>query len=348
MEVVVKSVSYDNGKLVIIDQTALPNSEVYLEINDLKDAIEAIRLLKVRGAPAIGIFGAYAFVLAIKGLESLESRDEIKNEARKIADELISVRPTAVNLSYAVERVFKVFDGVLSSNGSSSEAIARAEEEAMLIHQEDIQASLDIGENVLRFFERNSGMLRILTHCNTGALATGGLGTALYAIRRLYDEGWVEHVYVSETRPLLQGARLTCWELEKYEIPYSLIVDSASAHFMKAGKINAVIVGADRVAANCDTANKIGTYSHALAAKNHNIPFLVVCPESTLDPATPDGKNIEIEMRSGSEVAYIGGVKITANEEKCINPAFDVTPAEYITAVITEKRIIEPNRKRCL
>jgi methylthioribose-1-phosphate isomerase len=338
MELLVRPVYFESDTLFVLDQTLLPDGEVYLEIRDLEQAVSAIKELKVRGAPAIGVAAAYSFLLGIKDYLDL-SGDAFLKKAKEVKEILESARPTAVNLFWSVQRMYSKLEHLLKAGEDAFKIYSALKDEADSIFKEDLEASLRIFENFLSLVPENIA-LSVLTHCNTGALATAGLGTALGVIRALYERGKLKFVYATETRPLFQGARLTAWELEKYGIPYNVITDSSAAYVLFQRKIDAIIVGADRVAANYDTANKIGTLSLALAAAYYKIPFFVVCPETTFDPSTRNGQEIQIELRSGTEIGVIAGKKIVPDPEKCFNPAFDVTPASLITAIITDKRII--------
>lgn len=331
MKRLITPVRYQGDSLEILDQTLLPEQEKYIQLDGLDRVVDAIKELRVRGAPAIGIAAAYGYIIGLKnGLDE----DEVFNR-------LSSSRPTAVNLFQALNRMRAAYYEALERRAGEHDVITRLEQAAKGIEHEDLQASLEMAEKGL---ELMADARVVLTHCNTGALATAGLGTALGVIRKLFEEGNLELVIATETRPLLQGARLTAWELEKYGIPYRLIVDSAAPYIMKKYGVDAVVVGADRVARNGDTANKIGTFMLAVAADYLNIPFYVVCPESTIDEETDTGADIVIEERDGREVSFVGGLKIAPSPGRCLNYAFDVTPARLITAVITDKRIIYPDR----
>lgn len=312
-----ENIKTESKKLYILDQTLLPNEEKYIEMKSLDDCCEAIKKLRVRGAPAIGIFAGYA--LAFFGEKDMEN-------AKSALD---SARPTAVNLSWATSRVLNaVKDG------------KNALEEADAIRNEDIEMCRRISEYGLSLLKDGDG---ILTHCNAGELATSKYGTGLGPLILGKEKGYDFHVFSDETRPLLQGARLTSYELEKHGIDVTLICDDMAGYVMKKGLINAVLVGCDRIAANGDTANKIGTASLAVLAKYYNIPFYVLGPHSTIDLNTPTGDEITIEEREPDEIKEMFFEKPTAlRETKCFNPAFDVTDAELITAIITDKGIIRP------
>jgi len=289
--------------------------------------------METRGAPAIGITAGMGIALAAKTITA-KSLEEFKEEMEKVLNLFASTRPTAVNLFWTINRMRSL---ILSAR--DLDVIKSAlETEAIKILEEDIAANKQMGKNGARFLDDGD---IVMTHCNAGALATGGYGTALGVIRAAIEEGKQIEVFACETRPYLQGARLTTWELLKDNIPVTLITDNMSGYFMKNGTIKKIIVGADRIARNGDVANKIGTYSHSVLAKEHGIPFLVAAPISTLDPDTPTGDDIVIEERSVDEVAYIGNVQIVPEGIKIKNPSFDVTPAGNITAIITERGVIE-------
>src|SRR4051794_26461813 len=314
---------WDGRALVVLDQTRLPHDEVWLELTGAEDTAAAIRRLAVRGAPLIGMVAAYGLAMEVArqpGLGTLE----------RGADVLVAARPTAVNLAYAVDRVRAA---ALGAGVATMAAAARAEAET--IHAEEDAASAAIGVHGAGLL---AGARRIATHCNTGALAAGGQGTALAVILALHERGAV-HVLAGETRPLLQGARLTVWELARAGVAHELVVDGAMAGLIRRGEVDAVIVGCDRVAANGDTANKVGTYPLALAARAAGIPFVVAGPTSTIDPELPDGDGIAIEERDAGEVRAFGGAATTAPGTAVRNPAFDVTPAELIDALVTERGV---------
>ncbi len=317
----------------MLDQRLLPSQEVYHTYKNYGDVAMSIREMVIRGAPAIGIAAAMGIALAAKTAHA-KNPDSFKNELNAICDTFAKTRPTAVNLFWAVNRMKKII-----AEGRSVEELRESlEKEAVAICDEDVEINKAIGRNGARFIADGD---TVMTHCNAGALATGGYGTALGVIRAAVEQGRKIKVFACETRPYLQGARITAWELKKDTIDVTLITDNMAGHFMKAGAIQKIIVGADRIAENGDTANKIGTYSHSVLAKEHGIPFYVAAPVSTLDPETKNGAAIPIEERSVDEVAYIQGVQIAPEGIFIRNPAFDVTPAKYITAIITEKGVIE-------
>jgi methylthioribose-1-phosphate isomerase len=317
---------WDGRRLEVLDQTLLPGTEAWLSLSGAQDTAEAIRRLAVRGAPLIGIAAAYGLAMEVArqpGLGALERGWEVLRDAR----------PTAVNLAYAVDRVRAA---ALASGPTTIAAAARAE--AQRIHAEEDAASSAIAENGAALL---AGAQRIATHCNTGALAAGGSGTALAVILELHARGPV-HVLAGETRPLLQGARLTVWELARAGVAHELVVDGAMAGLIARGEVDAVIVGCDRVAANGDTANKVGTYGLALAARAAGIPFVVAGPTSTIDAQLPDGGGIAIEERDAEEVRSFGDAVATLPDTPVRNPAFDITPAELVTALVTERGIAQP------
>ncbi len=322
------SLEFQDEQLRILNQTLLPFEKEYIVTDDYKRIADAIKLLEVRGAPAIGIAAAYAVALAFKNSEyDLKKFEEVSSY-------LASTRPTAVNLFGALSRMEQVFLNHNSKKNIYEYLLA----EARKIHNEDIKMCEAMGENGLEIFSKKSV---VLTHCNTGALATGGSGTAFAVIRKAYEEGLIEFVYADETRPLLQGSRLTAFELEEAGIPFAISVDSAAAHIIKGKGIDLIITGADRIAANGDSANKIGTYSLAVLANYHKIPFYIVAPSSTIDKNCKSGKEIVIEERGKEEVTEIKGVSITKNSYNVYSPAFDVTPAELITGIITEEKLFK-------
>jgi methylthioribose-1-phosphate isomerase len=321
-----------SDRVKILDQTRLPTEEAYLELGHYQDIASAIVELKIRGAPAIGVGIAYALALGALKNESA-AKNEFVQELQGIGRNLAATRPTARNLFWAIERMQKVAEA-----GKDVDKIKNAlVEEAIKIHREQVEADRklsQIGAGLI------SDGATILTHCNTGALATAGYGTALGVIRQAAELGKKIKVLATETRPLLQGARLTAWELQKANIPFTLITDSMAGYFMRRGEVNCVLVGADRIAANGYTANKIGTYSLAVLANAHGIPFYVAAPISTIDLSLTSGYQIPIEERSPQEITHLQGVAIAPEGTQAANPAFDITPSQYITAIITEKGII--------
>ena len=332
-------VEWLGDRVRILDQTRLPQEEVYLELGSYQDIASAIAELKIRGAPAIGVVSAYAVALSALEIES-KSRAEFLERLRGISQTLAATRPTAKNLFLAIERMEQV-----AAAGKDVEQIKQAlVDEAVKIHSEEVEATRKLSQLGAELIRDG---FTILTHCNTGALATAGYGTAFGIIRQAKEQGKKIKVLVTETRPLLQGARLTTWELKKAGIPFTLITDSMAGYFMGWGEVDCVLVGADRIAANGDTANKIGTYTLAVLAMEHGIPFYVAAPTTTIDLSLASGDEIPIEQRRPAEVTHIQGVSIAPDGTQAANPAFDVTPHYYITAIITEKGIIkEPYGER--
>ncbi|ADJ26357.1 translation initiation factor, aIF-2BI family [Dehalogenimonas lykanthroporepellens BL-DC-9] len=329
-----KTVEWLGDRLLIIDQTRLPQHETYLELADHHQVAEAIRQLRVRGAPAIGVAAAYGMVLGSQRIAS-HDRDEFLRQFRSVTAEIASTRPTARNLFMAVERLNTVAD-TAGDDLSAREAITA---EAVRIHQDEIEATRRIAEAGAELI--NDGDT-IMTHCNTGPLATTGHGTALGAIIEAHRQGKRIQVLATETRPLCQGARLTAWELKKSHMPFRLITDSMAGYFLKEARVNMVITGADRIARNGDTANKIGTYTLAVLARENGVPFYVAAPSSTFDPDLPTGDDIVIEERSPEEVTHQGGRRVAPEGIEVCNPAFDVTPGRYITGFITENGVNKP------
>ncbi|MBA7628594.1 Methylthioribose-1-phosphate isomerase [subsurface metagenome] len=317
----------------ILDQTRLPHEEVYLELSHYQDIASAIVELKIRGAPAIGVAGAYGMALGASKIET-NSRKEFLEKLQHIIQTIASTRPTARNLFQALDRMQQV---ALSAK-NVEEIKAALISEAVKIHSEEAEATRKLSQLGAELIDDGS---TILTHCNTGPLATSGYGTALGVIIQAKEQGKNIKVLVTETRPLLQGARLTTWELKKANIPFTLITDSMAGYFMSRGEVSCVIVGADRIAANGDTANKIGTYTLAVLAMENGIPFYVAAPTTTIDPSLASGDKIPIEQRSAEEVTHIQGVTIAPEGTQAANPAFDITPHRYITAIITERGIIK-------
>ena len=324
-------VEWLGNRIKIIDQTRLPQEEVYLELSDYHDIASAIVELKIRGAPAIGVAGGYAVALGALEIEA-SSRQVFLEELQHVTQAIASTRPTARNLFRAIDRMQQV----ALATRNVAEIKDALVSEAVRIHAEEAEATDKLSQ-------LGAGLIKdgftILTHCNTGPLATTGYGTALGVIIRAGEQGKGIKVFATETRPLLQGARLTTWELKKAGIPVTLITDSMAGYFMSRGEVDCVIVGADRIAANGDTANKIGTYTLAVLAKENGIPFYVAAPTTTIDPSLASGDEIPIEQRGAEEVTHIQGVCIAPDCEAA-NPAFDVTPHRYLTAIITEKGII--------
>jgi methylthioribose-1-phosphate isomerase len=327
----------------LLDQNALPHQVRYLLIRSAREMADAITTMKVRGAPAIGIAGAYGAVLSARDAFASDiSLASMVKSIRQDITRLNETRPTAVNLSWALGEITKVLDAPVAT---AAELLDRLTDRALEIHQEDIASCQQMGEYGAALIPEHG---RILTHCNAGALATGGYGTALGVVRSAFAKDPQIQVFADETRPRFQGARLTTWELLEDGIPVTLVADNMSGSLMRAGKIDVVIVGADRITANGDTANKIGTYNLAVLAREHGIPFYVAAPLSTIDRSLETGAAIPIEERDAEEIATIHGERICREGTHFYNPAFDVTPAEYITAIITERGIARPDYRSSL
>ena len=332
----IRTVEWTDTGVVMLDQRLLPLQEVYISCRDHQQVAEAIRTMVIRGAPAIGVAAAMGVALGVRAASASE-QNELDPEFERICDVLAATRPTAVNLFWAIERMKEVYGRVRPEGVAAiREALVR---EAQAMHAEDVDANRRMGRFGQELIPDGA---RVLTHCNAGALATAGYGTALGVIRAAVEAGKNLQVYADETRPFLQGARLTAWELEKDNIPVTVITDSMAGHFMRLGRIDCVIVGADRIAANGDVANKIGTYSVAVLAKENRIPFFVAAPRSTLDLTITDGSLIPIEERDPDEVRKVRDVPITAPGTRVANPAFDVTPGRYVTAIITDRGVARP------
>jgi methylthioribose-1-phosphate isomerase len=332
-------VIWKNDSVILIDQTRLPNEYAVIEVHRSQDMAEAIRTMIVRGAPAIGVAAAYGMYLGAREIKT-NNRLEFLHELEGVAQLLRSTRPTAVNLFWAVGRMMQIAYETL---GTIEEIKQNLLETAEKIRTEDLETCQIIGDNGLKVLPKTPEKLIILTHCNAGALATAGYGTALGVVRSAWKEGRLTRVFADETRPRLQGAKLTAWECVQEGIPVTVIADNMAAHCMKQGLIDAVVVGADRIAANGDTANKIGTYNLAIVAKSHNVPFFVAAPVSTIDFSLDSGDKIPIEERHPAEIYQIGDSMLTPSGVEFYNPAFDVTPAELITAIITENGAFAPN-----
>lgn len=328
----VETIRWVNNHIRILDQSCLPNEEKYIDIDTVDKLIEAIQKLRVRGAPALGIAGAFGLNLVANSLRN-ESVADFTSQLSLAAKRIVESRPTAVNLKWGVDRLMNIIKNAPDNVPQCVELISQ---EAMSILQNDIAMCTALGKHGAELIP-DSGS--ILTHCNTGGLATGGFGTALGILVTAHQHGKKIHVYVDETRPLLQGARLTTWELKKEGIPHTLICDNMAGYLMQQQKVSCVVVGADRIAANGDTANKIGTYTLAVLCEKHTIPFYIAAPSSTIDSDLSNGKNIIIEERHADEITDGLGRRIAPLETPVYNPAFDVTPANLITAIITEKNI---------
>ncbi|MBI5787806.1 MAG: S-methyl-5-thioribose-1-phosphate isomerase [Candidatus Schekmanbacteria bacterium] len=332
----VKTIEWNAHGVRLIDQTILPQQKIFVECKTYKDMAEAISRMQIRGAPAIGIAGAFGVALGARQIQAGDF-DDFYRQLDVVCRELNATRPTAVNLSWATDKMRKI--ALDNKHLPLQQLKDLLEAKAKEVLAEDIAANRRMGAYGCQFIKDGD---TILTHCNAGALATGGYGTALGVIRVAHEEGKKIQVYADETRPFMQGTRLTAWELMEDGIPVTLNTDSMAGYLMSLGKINLVIVGADRIAGNGDTANKIGTYSVAILAKEHGIPFYVAAPLSTIDFKIRSGQQIEIEARSEKEVTHVGNTLLAPAGVKVFNPAFDVTPNKYITAIITDKGVAKP------
>ncbi len=330
----IRPIEWANGTLRLLDQTRLPSEEVIVEAHGYLEAVDAIRTMQVRGAPAIGVTAAYAVAMAARDLD-ISDRDTFLSRLGEASTEIKAARPTAVNLMWAVDRMI----GIANTEADIDTAKARLLEEAVRIEKEDEEINRRMGSHGMELMPDGGS---VLTHCNAGALATAAFGTAVGVIRAGWEDDKRFKVFNTETRPFLQGARLTAWEFKKLGIPSTLLVDSAAGMLMRRGEIGCVITGADRIASNGDTANKIGTYTLAVLAKENDIPFYVAAPISTVDMSLSDGDQIEIEQRSSSEVTEFRGVPVAPEGVEALNPGFDVTPAKYVSAIITEAGVARP------
>jgi methylthioribose-1-phosphate isomerase len=332
----ISPIRWDDGRLMLLDQTLLPTQEIERAHASWQEVAEAIRALVVRGAPAIGVAAAFGVALAARASRAA-TVDALLVDLEEAIKGLGATRPTAVNLFWALDRMRRtaLAHATLPVGALRERLLA----EAQTILREDVGANRALGAHGASLVPRDA---RILTHCNTGALATAGYGTAAGIIRAAHERGLVRLVWVDETRPVMQGSRLTAWEMVKEGIPHRLIADVAAAFAMKRGEVDLVVTGADRIAANGDTANKIGTYGLAVLARHHDIPFYVAAPSSTIDPSIPGGAAIVIEERDASEVRGVAGRRTAPDESPVWNPAFDVTPAELITAIVTERGVHRP------
>lgn len=326
-----KIIEWQGEQIKLLDQTRLPLEVVYLDITTIPEICEAIKSLRIRGAPAIGVGAAYGMALGALGIEA-ESKEDFLKKLKPISEEIAATRPTAVNLFWALERMNRV-----AQRGSDvSEIKAALVEESKVIERETDEADRRMGKFGTDLISEGA---TILTHCNAGALATAGYGTALGVIKAAHEQGKKIKVFADETRPLLQGARLTAWEMVQERIPVTLITDNMAGYFMSKGKIDCVVVGSDRIASNGDVANKIGTYSVSVLAKENSVPFYVAAPVSTIDYSLNSGDDIPIEERNPDEVTHIRGMRIAAEGVGVGNPAFDVTPHRYVSAIITEEGV---------
>ena len=333
------TIEWQDDAVVMVDQRKLPGKEIYVRCKSANEVAKAIKTMVIRGAPAIGVSAAMGLALGVRKSSATGTR-QLLTEFLKTCDVMAATRPTAVNLFWAIERMKQRFAGLAQAGASVDEIKTALVAEANLIHDEDVASCKALGGFGATLVPQDA---TILTHCNAGALATAGYGTALGVIRGAVDAGKTVRVLADETRPFLQGARLTAWELVKDRIDTTVITDNMAGALMRQGLIDLVVVGADRIAANGDTANKIGTYSVAVLAKENGVPFYVAAPLSTIDLETPTGDRIPIEERPAREVTHVGGSQVTPDGAKIRNPAFDVTPARYITAIVTEKGIARPD-----
>src|SRR5450432_1212807 len=332
---VAQPIEWTEEGVIMLDQRRLPSEEISYTYTDYREVAKAIREMVIRGAPAIGVAAAMGAALGVLHAPA-KSVEDLRAEFSEICSALAKTRPTAVDLFWALERMQRRFDELCAKSSQLSDIKRGMVEEAKLVHLEKKATDQAIGEYGAEFMPPEG---QVMTQCNAGALATGGIGTALGVIRVAYQQGKNIHILVPETRPYLQGARLTAWELHKGGIPLTLITDNMVGHFMKTGKVGAVVTGADRIAANGDTATKIGTYQIAVLAKENNVPFYIAAPVSTFDLTIPDGDHIPIEERAASEVTHIQGVRIAPANVHAAHPAFDVTPNRYITAIFTERGV---------
>jgi len=324
-------IAWRDGKILLLDQTRLPEEEVCLEIADVAGLAAAIREMRIRGAPALGVAAAYGLALAA-GASPVACRDDLLADLRRAAGALAATRPTAVNLPWALGRVLAAAEAAPDAEAARQAVLA----EARRVHREALEADRRLSELGADLIPESAA---VLTHCNTGVLATAGYGTALGVLRAAHERGKQIHVYATETRPLLQGARLTAWELLRDGIPATLIVDGAAGSLLRRGLVACAVVGADRIAANGDVANKVGTYGLAVLAHENGVPFYVAAPSSTVDLSLSGGDDIPIEERAPGEVTTFAGQRIAPEGVQVANPAFDVTPHRYVTAIITERGI---------
>lgn len=329
------TVAWQDHTVVMIDQRKLPGAEVYVHCKTAKEVARAITTMVIRGAPAIGVAAAMGIALGMARSKATGTR-QFTVEFNQTCDLMAATRPTAVNLFWAIDRMKRVFGAAALAGASVDDLKARLELEAQAIHDEDVASCQAMGQHGAAVVPQGA---RILTHCNAGALATAGYGTALGVIRAAAAQGKVAAVYADETRPFLQGARLTAWELVRDGIPTTVITESMAGPLMRQGGLDFIVVGADRIAANGDVANKIGTYTVAMMARAHGVPFYVAAPLSTIDLATADGSRIPIEQRSAREITHMGSIQLTPAGASVWNPAFDVTPNDLVTGIITERGI---------
>jgi methylthioribose-1-phosphate isomerase len=332
---VAQPIQWTDGGVVMLDQRRLPAEEISYTYTDYREVAKAIREMVIRGAPAIGVAAAMGVALGVQKSRAT-SMEALKPELAEICDTLSKTRPTAVDLFWALERMKARFAELAVSTSDLAKIREAIIAEAKLVHLEKLATDEAIGAFGAEYMPRDG---QVMTQCNAGALATGGIGTALGVIRVAFQQGRKIHVLVPETRPYLQGARLTAWELHRGGIPLTLITDNMVGHFLKTGKVGAIVTGADRIAANGDTANKIGTYQIAVLARENNVPFYIAAPISTFDLSIPDGTHIPIEERTSEEVTHIQGVQIAPNDVHAAHPGFDVTPSRYIAAIFTERGV---------
>ena len=332
------TIDLQEDAIIMVDQRKLPAQELYVRCRTAPEVAKAIRTMVIRGAPAIGVAAAYGIALGMKRSTAKGTR-QFAVDFQKTCDLMAATRPTAVNLFWAIDRMKRAFSEGAQAGESPEELVMRLQHEAQAIHDEDVANCRAMGGHGAEVVPDGA---RVLTHCNAGALATAGYGSALGVIRAAVEQGKRIAVFADETRPFLQGARLTAWELVREGINTTVITESMAGPLMRAGEIDLVVVGADRIAANGDTANKIGTYTVAVMAKEHNLPFYVAAPLSTIDLSTPDGDHIPIEERDQREVSHLGASRLTPAGAHIRNPAFDVTPHRYITGIITERGILHP------
>ena len=332
------TIDWEDGEVVMIDQRKLPSREVYVRCRTGREVAKAIRTMVIRGAPAIGVAAAMGVALELRR-STATGTTQLATEFYRTCDLLAATRPTAVNLFWALERMKRVFAGAMRAGQSTDELKMTIDTEAARVHDEDVASCRALGGHGAEVVPDRG---RVLTHCNAGALATGGYGSALGVVRAAVDAGKRVAVYADETRPFLQGARLTAWELLRDGIETTVITDGMVGSLMRSGRVDVVVVGADRIAANGDVANKIGTYTVAVLAREHDVPFYVAAPVSTIDLSTPDGSGVPIEEREAREVTHMGGLQLTPEGAKIWNPAFDVTPARLVAGIITERGICRP------
>jgi methylthioribose-1-phosphate isomerase len=338
------SVAFENGEVVMVDQRKLPGQEIYVRCKTAPEVARAIKSMVIRGAPAIGVSAAMGIALGMRRSKASGTR-QFAVEFNKTCNLMAGTRPTAVNLFWAIDRMKKAFAAGVQAGQSVDELKDRLEREARAIHDEDVESCRAMGRFGAAVVPDGA---RILTHCNAGALATAGYGTALGVIRAAAEQGKVRQVFADETRPFLQGARLTAWELVRDQVPTTVIAESMAGPLMRRGEIDVVVVGADRIAANGDVANKIGTYTVAMMAGAHQVPFYVAAPLSTIDLATATGDDIPIEQRSARELTHFGSTRLAPDSASVWNPAFDVTPARLIAGIITERGIARPDYSESL